>query len=187
MDLSAPRIALAVVSLTSIGCAAAPLPRPLPPLVGDDAESLPQELRTDAERADRICQSKEATLAYDYREAKKEDEVVKTALGSVTGGIGAVGGVIGGVGALVLDPNDIKAMTSVTGFISAGLGAVGGVVAGVVQPGKAKQQKSAEGLIRIDKAKKEAKAALEKKPETWGDGEKKTWKEKLEALTQACK
>jgi hypothetical protein len=169
------------------GCASAPLPRPSAPLLENEGESIPADVRGDLDRLDRACGHREAALGYDYQEARTEQQTFKTTIGSITGGVGTLSGGIGGVGALVASDKDIKTLTSVTGFVGAGLGAVGTVLTAVLNPGAARMKESLASIERIEAAKKEARASLATKPGSWSGADRDAWKKKAEALSAACK
>lgn len=168
------------------GCTTAKVKPPSAPLSAGET-TWPEDVADEAAKADRLCTSKETKLLFQYQEGKEQQEGFKTALGSVTGGVGTAGGVITGVGAFVIDDADTKeTMTGVTGFVSAGLGAVGSIVTAVVSPGKSKMTDSAAGLDDIDKKKEKARAALTKDPAAWSDADKEAWAAAVKDLEAAC-
>jgi hypothetical protein len=180
-------VASALAMLLAVGCAAAPVKRPSAPLVAGDP-AWPDDVKKDAERADRVCGATESQSLYDYQEGKEQQEGFKTILGSITGGVGTVGGVIGGVGGVVIkDPDTLKKMAGVTGFITGGLGAVGSVITAVVSPGKSKMVNASQKLQTIDQKKEAARAALSKDPASWSDADKQAWTKAESDLEASCK
>jgi hypothetical protein len=165
-----------------------PVVRPSEPLVTDEGK-LPEDVAKEAERADRICGSRETQLLFDYHEGKEEKEKFKTIMGSITGGVGTAGGAIGGIGAYVIDsPDTMKLVTGVTGFVTAGLGAVGSVVTLLVSPGQSKIDQSSQSLSTIEQKRTAARTALKgKDPSTWSDAEKEAWAKAAKELQAACK
>jgi phage shock protein PspC (stress-responsive transcriptional regulator) len=182
------RVIVVALAVTSTACAAVPVKRPSEPLVTGEPK-WPEEVVREAERADRVCGTREAQLLYDYHEGKEEQQSFKTMMGSITGGVGTVGGVVGGVGAYVIDsPDTVKTMTGITGFVTAGLGAAGSVITILVSPGKAKMDSSSQSLMTIGQKKDAARAALkDKDPSTWSDAEKEAWAKASKELEAACK
>lgn len=157
-----------------------------PLIAGEPA--FPEDVARSAERADRVCGTREAQLLYDYQQAKEEQENFKTIMGSITGGVGTVGGVIGGIGTYAIDsPDTAKTVTGVTGFVTAGLGAIGSAVTLIVSPGKSKMKSSSESLASISKKRAEARAALKKDPSSWSDADKEAWAKASKDLEEACK
>lgn len=188
LSRTAHGVLILVVGLAAFasGCASAKVKAPSAPLSMGEAP-WPEEVADEAERADRLCGSKESKLLFAYQEGKEQQEGFKTALGSVTGGVGTVGGVITGVGAFAIDDQDTKeTMTGVTGFVSAGLGAIGSIITAVVSPGKSKMQESATSLEDIDKKKEKARAALTRDPASWTDADKEAWATAVKDLEAAC-
>jgi phage shock protein PspC (stress-responsive transcriptional regulator) len=187
--LGVARVAGLALAVTSTACASTtPVMQRSEPLVAGEP-TLPEEVARDAERADRVCGTREAQLLYDYQQAKEEQENFKTIMGSITGGVGTVGGVIGGIGTYAIDsPDTAKTVTGVTGFVTAGLGAVGSVVTIFVTPGASKMKSSQESLSSITKKRTEAREALKKKdPSSWSDAEKEAWAKAAKDLEAACK
>jgi hypothetical protein len=173
----------------STACAASPpVMRRSEPLVTGEP-TWPEDVAREAERADRVCGTREAQLLYDYQQAKEEQENFKTIMGSITGGVGTVGGVIGGIGTYAIDsPDTAKTVTGVTGFVTAGLGAIGSVVTILVSPGASTMKSSSQSLSSITQKRAEARAALAKKdPSSWSDAEKEAWAKASKELEAACK
>ncbi len=176
-------------AVMSAACASTgPIKRPSEPLVvGQPA--WPEDVSRAAERADRVCATRESQLVFDYEEGKQDQEKFKTIMGSVTGGVGTVGGAITGVGAYVIDsPDTMKKVTGVTGIITAGLGAVGTVITFVVTPGKSKMQNASQSLTTIEQKRAAARAALTgKDPSAWSDADKEAFAKAAKELEAACK
>lgn len=180
-------ILFAACAVFAAGCSSLKPKPPSAPLSLGGETSWPEEVADEAAKADRLCTSKESKLLFQYQEGKEQQEGFKTALGSVTGGVGTAGGVITGVGAFAIDDQDTKeTMTGVTGFVSAGLGAVGSIITAVVSPGKSKMTESATSLADIDKKKERARAALTKDPASWSDADKESWSTAVKDLEAAC-
>lgn len=177
------------LAATSTACASSgPIKRPSAPLVNAETK-WPEDVARDAERADRLCGTREAQLLFDYHEGKEEKENFKTIMGSITGAVGTAGGAIGGVGAYVIDsPDTAKTVTGVTGFVTAGLGAVGSVITLVVSPGKSKMENAQQSLSSIEQKREAARAAVAgKDPSSWSDAEKEAWTKAAKDLEAACK
>jgi hypothetical protein len=150
------------LALSQAACAATPITRVSDPLVSGEA-TWPEGVTKEAERADRVCRTREAKLLADYQAGKEEQQKFKTILGSITGAVGTAGGVIAGVGAYVIDsPDTSKTVSGVTGFVSGGLGAVGSVVTLVVNPGASQMESSSKALSGIQEKKTAARKSLEK-------------------------
>jgi hypothetical protein len=176
------------LAVMSVACAATPAKKPNEPLITGEP-SWPDDIKRQAERADRACAARESQLLAAQQEAKDEQQKFKTMLGSITGGVGTVGGVIGGVGAFAINsPDDVKTITGVTGFISGGLGAVGSVVTALYDPGADKIKSSTESLAAIQEKKAAARDLLKAKdPASWSDSEKEAWAKASKDLEAACK
>lgn len=182
------RLICVALAVTSTACASAgPIKRPSEPLVKGEAK-WPEDIAREAERADRVCGSREAQLLFDYHEGKEEKENFKTIMGSITGGVGTAGGAVGGVAAYVIDsPDTMKTVAGITGFVTAGLGAVGSVITLVVSPGQSKMEKSSQSLTTIEQKRAAARTALSKDPSAWSDAEKAAWAKASKELEEACK
>lgn len=176
------------LALAPLACAGAPARRPSEPLISGEP-SWPEEVRRQADRADRACGARESRLQAEYQEGKEEQESFKTLMGSLSGAVGTAGGVVTGVGSYVIDsPDTAKTVTGVTGFVSGGLAAVGSVVTAVVSPGKSKMEGAGRSLATIDEKRAAARDVLEKKdPGSWSDAEKEAWTKATRELEAACK
>jgi hypothetical protein len=181
-------LGIALAAASSACASTAPTMLRSEPLVTGEP-AWPEDVVRQAERADRLCGTREAQLFYDYQEAKEEQQNFKTIMGSITGAVGTAGGVVGGIGAYVIDsPDTSKTVTGITGIVTAGLGAIGSVITIVVSPGAAKMETSAQTLTSITQRREEARKALKQKdPSTWSDAEKEAWAKASKDLETVCK
>lgn len=192
LALGVAKVACLALAGLSMACASsnaqAQLMRPSEPLVmGEPA--WPADVVKDAERADRVCSTKETQLLFDYKDAQDEQQKFKTIMGSITGGIGTVGGAVGGVGGFVIDdPDTLKKLAGITGVVTAGLGAAVSVVGLIIKPGKDKEKNATQSLQTIEQKRVAARKVLkDKDPGSWSDAEKEAWSKAQKDLEAACK